>query len=54
MVFPGQPLTLQVLDMEGRLIEEHKNVSTLEFGENLKPGIYFLKTENEMHKLIKE
>ena len=44
----------QVFDIEGRLCEEHKNVSNAEFGENLKSGIYFLKIENKAYKLVKE
>jgi len=45
---------LQVIDLEGKLCEEHKNVSSMEFGANLKVGIYFLKIENKVYKLVKE
>ena len=48
------PETIQVIDLEGRIYEEHKNVSNIEFGGNLKAGIYFLKIENKVYKLIKE
>jgi hypothetical protein len=44
----------QVFDVEGKMLEEHKNVSNISFGENLKQGVYFLKTDNKVHKLIKE
>jgi hypothetical protein len=44
----------QIIDMEGRLCEEHRNISNVEFGENLKSGIYFLKIENKVYKLVKE
>lgn len=50
----SQPTDIQVLDMEGRVCEEHKNVLNTEFGENLKSGIYFLKIENKVYKLVKE
>jgi hypothetical protein len=43
-----------VIDINGKLCEEHKNVSSTEFGENLKAGIYFLKIENKLYKLVKE
>ncbi len=45
---------LQVIDTKGRLCEEYKNVSTAEFGANLKPGIYYLKIDAKMYELIKE
>jgi pectate lyase len=45
---------IQVFDADGRLCEEHNNVSKTEFGENLKPGLYFLKIDSKVYKLIKE
>jgi hypothetical protein len=50
----SKPVDLQVIDVEGKLCEEHKNVSNAEFGENLKSGIYFLKIDNKVYKLVKE
>ncbi len=50
----SKAVDLQVVDLNGKLCEEHKNVSSVEFGENLKSGVYFLKIENKVHKLIKE
>jgi hypothetical protein len=50
----SKPADLQVIDVEGKLCEEHKNVSNAEFGENLKSGIYFLKIDNKVYKLVKE
>jgi pectate lyase len=50
----AKAVNIQVFDMEGRLQEEHKNVSKMELGEHLKPGIYFLKTDSKVYKLIKE
>jgi pectate lyase len=45
---------IHIFDMEGRLLEAYKNISKVEFGENLKPGIYFLKIDSKVYKLIKE
>lgn len=45
---------LQVIDLEGKILEEHHNVQSTEFGEHLKQGIYFLKIEGKVYKLIKE
>lgn len=42
------------MDLEGKILEEYKNVSSLEFGENLKQGIYFLKVDKRVYKMIKE
>jgi hypothetical protein len=50
----SQAINMQVIDVEGKLCEEHKNVSNVEFGENLKSGIYFLKIDNKVYKLVKE
>lgn len=50
----SKSVDLQLMDMNGKLYEEHKNVSNAEFGENLKSGIYFLKIENKVYKLVKE
>jgi pectin methylesterase-like acyl-CoA thioesterase len=50
----SKPVHLQVIDMEGKLCEELGNVSNPEFGENLKTGVYFLKIENKVYKLVKE
>ena len=45
---------IQVIDTDGKLYEEHKNVSNIAFGENLKAGIYFLKIDSKVYKLVKE
>jgi len=45
---------MQVIDLEGKIQEEHNNVLSTEFGEHLKPGIYFLKIEGNVYKLLKE
>ncbi len=45
---------IQLYNMEGRLVLEYKNVLDIEFGEHLEPGVYFLKIDNNVHKLMKE
>ena len=48
------PSDIQVMDMEGKIQGEYKNVSNVELGESLRPGIYFLKINSKVYKLIKE
>lgn len=50
----SKSIDFQVIDMYGKVCEEYKNVSNIEFGQNLKPGIYFLKSEDNIYKIIKE
>ncbi len=50
----SQTVDLQVIDINGKLCEEHENVSNAEFGENLKAGIYFLKIKKKVYNLVKE
>jgi pectate lyase len=45
---------IQLVDIEGTIIEEHKNVSNLTLGNNLKSGLYFLKTDKKVFKVVKE
>ncbi len=45
---------IQVFDVEGKILEEHMNVSNATLGEHLKPGVYLLKIDNKVYKLIKE
>lgn len=45
--------TVQLLDLEGKLIEEHYNVLDTEVGRNLPVGVYFVKLGNKVHKVIK-
>jgi Carbohydrate binding module (family 35)/Ig-like domain CHU_C associated/Secretion system C-terminal sorting domain len=53
-VYTANTTNMQVVDMEGKMLEEHKNVSSLEFGFNLKPGIYLLKVDTKVYKVVKE
>lgn len=48
------PTTIQVLDVYGKLLEEHKTSSNVEFGNDLSPGVYFVKVANKIYKVIKE
>jgi pectin lyase len=50
----SNPEHIQVVDMEGKVYVEHRDVTNVEFGENLKSGIYFLKIGNKAYKLVKE
>lgn len=45
---------IQVLDIEGRLQEEHTSVSNIEIGKSLAPGLYFVKAGNNVFKVLKE
>ncbi len=45
---------VQVMDMKGKILEEHKNASHIVFGENLTLGIYFIKIDNKVYKAVKE
>ena len=43
-----EPLTLKIMDVEGRLLNEMKNVSkTVEINDLVKTGIYFIQLNNE-------
>jgi len=45
---------IQLFDLEGRMVEDHKYVSNLDIGANLKAGLYYLKMDSKVYKLIKE
>lgn len=46
--------TVQLMDLEGKLIEEHHNVLDTEVGRNLPTGVYFVKLGNRVTKVIKQ
>lgn len=48
------PSTIQVLNLNGTILEEYTNVSNIELGEKLKTGVYLLKVNNQVYKLVKE
>jgi hypothetical protein len=50
----SNPVNLQVIDLNGKVVEDRRDITILEFGETLKTGIYFLKIENKVYKLVKE
>lgn len=45
---------IQVLDTKGNLLEEHKSVVDIEFGQNLPAGLYFVKVGSKVFKAVKE
>ncbi len=45
---------IQVMDLDGKILEVYKNVTSLELGINLRPGIYLLKSDNNVYKLVKD
>jgi lysophospholipase L1-like esterase len=53
-VHTANTTNIQVVNMEGKILEEHKNLSSLEFGVNLKLGIYLLKVDGKVYKVVKE
>ncbi|MBO9701749.1 MAG: exo-alpha-sialidase [Sporocytophaga sp.] len=47
------PKDLEIYNVDGKHIRVYKNISVLEFGNELLPGIYFAKIGNEVHKFVK-
>lgn len=45
---------IELVDINGTVVEEHKNVLNLTFGDNLKSGFYFIKTSSKVFKVLKE
>lgn len=50
----SSPSDIYVISMEGQVVLTLKNVSTATFGENLKAGVYIVKTGNSFYKIVKE
>ncbi|MFN8438852.1 MAG: Ig-like domain-containing protein [Cytophagales bacterium] len=50
----SQSSNVLVLDVDGKVLEKAENVTDFEFGKDLKPGIYLLKVENRIYKIVKE
>jgi hypothetical protein len=44
---------VEITNIEGKTLEKFKNVSELEFGSDLIPGMYFAKVENKIFKFVK-
>jgi pectate lyase len=42
-----------IVNAEGKFIKMFSNVSELEFGNELKPGVYFAKIQNKVYKFVK-
>ena len=45
---------VKICDVDGKLVQEYKNVTKISFGEHLKSGIYYAKIESKVYKLVKE
>lgn len=44
---------IEITNIEGKIFETFKNVSELEFGSDLSPGMYFAKIRNRIFKFVK-
>lgn len=49
----NKPADIEITNAEGNFLESFVNVSELEFGNDLRPGIYFLKVESMVYKFVK-
>ncbi|GAL86638.1 pectinesterase [Sporocytophaga myxococcoides] len=47
------PLNIEITDAEGKTINTFYNVTELEFGNDLKPGLYLAKVQNKVYKFVK-
>ncbi len=50
----SQSSNVLVLDVDGKVLEKAVNVADFEFGSDLRPGVYMLKIENRIYKIVKE
>jgi uncharacterized repeat protein (TIGR02543 family) len=50
----SHPSQLDVYSLDGNLLISHKNVTSLVFGDELKAGVYLVKTGNSFYKIVKE
>ena len=48
------PKTIQLTDVQGKLLHTFSEVNKISIGDNLGTGIYLLKIDHKMYKLIKE
>lgn len=46
-------LDVEIINAEGKTLKTYINVSELEFGADLQPGIYFAKVQNKVYKFVK-
>jgi len=49
----NKPAAIEIVNMEGLTLKAFQNVTELEFGNDLLPGIYFAKVGNKVYKFVK-
>lgn len=47
------PVNIEITDLNGKILKTYDNVINLEFGADLKPGVYFAKAQNKTYKFVK-
>lgn len=47
------PQKIEITDIEGKTIKTFDNVTELEFGNDLKPGLYLAKVQSKVYKFVK-
>lgn len=47
------PLNIEITNADGKLLKTYDNVSELEFGNDLQPGLYFAKVQSKVYKFVK-
>jgi len=52
-ILVSAPINIEIIDVEGKILKAYDNVSELEFGDDLQPGIYFAKVQNKVYKFVK-
>lgn len=50
----SKPSNIIVYSLDGQQLLEYKNVGSAAFGEQLKAGVYFVRTGNTFYKIVKE
>jgi len=49
----NKPEDIEITNEEGKILKSFSNVSYQEFGDDLKPGLYFAKIQNKVYKFVK-
>jgi|GEM_PF-1309403 len=47
------PSDIEITNVEGKILKTYSHVSELEFGDDLKPGVYFARIRNQAYKFVK-
>ncbi|MCR6642483.1 MAG: T9SS type A sorting domain-containing protein [Sporocytophaga sp.] len=50
----SKPSNITVYSLDGQQLLEYKNIGSVVFGEQLKAGVYLVKTGNTFYKIVKE